>query len=132
MYSSTVRTASAPWMAPFIAEPSRVTSSARSLIQAGKYSARAGSPPRRYVAAPSSANPLLSMDIRALLLLVSCRRDPVATLRSILDRGIGEATIANLLDDCAAGLPNIDTVMLNGKTIPEVDAGYVTPTPIDT
>ena len=41
------------------------------------------------------------------------------------------ATIANLVDDTAAGLPNIDTVTLSGKTIPEVDAGYVTPTPID-
>ena len=42
------------------------------------------------------------------------------------------ATIANLVDDGAAGLPDIDTVTLNGKTIPEVDAGYVPPTPIDT
>ena len=42
------------------------------------------------------------------------------------------ATIANLQDDAAAGLPNIDTVTLNGKTIPEVDAGYVAPTPLDT
>ena len=41
------------------------------------------------------------------------------------------ATIANLQDDAAAGLPNIDTVTLNGKTIPEVDAGYVPPTPLD-
>jgi predicted secreted acid phosphatase len=41
------------------------------------------------------------------------------------------ATIANLQDDVAAGLPNIDTVTLNGKTIPEVDAGYVPPTPLD-
>jgi predicted secreted acid phosphatase len=41
------------------------------------------------------------------------------------------ATIANLQNDSAAGLPNIDTVTLNGKTIPEVDAGYVAPTPID-
>ena len=41
------------------------------------------------------------------------------------------ATIANLVDDTAAGLPNIDEVTLNGHTIPEVDAGYVLPTPID-
>ena len=41
------------------------------------------------------------------------------------------ATIANLVDDAAAGLPNIDTVTLSGKTIPEVDAGYVMPTPIN-
>jgi predicted secreted acid phosphatase len=42
------------------------------------------------------------------------------------------ATIANLVNDTAAGLPNIDTVTLNGQTIPEVDAGYVLPTPLDT
>jgi predicted secreted acid phosphatase len=42
------------------------------------------------------------------------------------------ATIANLVNDSAAGLPNIDTVTLNGQTIAEVDAGYVMPTPIDT
>jgi hypothetical protein len=42
------------------------------------------------------------------------------------------ATIANLVNDTAAGLPNIDNVTLNGQTIPEVDAGYVMPTPIDT
>ena len=42
------------------------------------------------------------------------------------------ATIANLVNDAAAGLPNIDNVILSGQTIPEVDAGYVMPTPIDT
>jgi predicted secreted acid phosphatase len=42
------------------------------------------------------------------------------------------ATIANLQNDTAAGLPNINTVTLNGQTIPEVDAGYVPPTPINT
>ncbi len=41
------------------------------------------------------------------------------------------ATIANLQNDAAAGLPDIDEVTLNGHTIPEVDAGYVAPTPID-
>jgi predicted secreted acid phosphatase len=41
------------------------------------------------------------------------------------------ATIANLVNDAAAGLPNIDTVPLSGKTVPEIDAGYVSPTPID-
>ena len=41
------------------------------------------------------------------------------------------ATIANLQDDTAAGFQNIDTVTLNGKTIPEVDAGYPAPTPLD-
>ena len=34
------------------------------------------------------------------------------------------ATIANLVNDTAAGLPDIATVTLNGKTIPEVDADY--------
>ena len=43
-----------------------------------------------------------------------------------------QATVANLQDDAAAGLPPIDQVTLNGKTIPEADAGYVPPTPIDT
>ena len=42
------------------------------------------------------------------------------------------ATIANLVNDSAAGLPDIDEVTLNGHTIPEVDAGYPLPTPIDT
>ena len=41
------------------------------------------------------------------------------------------ATIANLQSDSAAGLPNIDTVTISGKTVPEVDAGYQAPTPID-
>ena len=42
------------------------------------------------------------------------------------------ATIANLVNDTAAGLPNLDTVTISGQTIPEVDANYVAPTPIDT
>jgi len=41
------------------------------------------------------------------------------------------ATIANLVNDTAAGLPNLDTVTISGQTIPEVDANYVAPTPID-
>jgi predicted secreted acid phosphatase len=41
------------------------------------------------------------------------------------------ATIANLQNDSAAGLPDINEVTLNGHTIPEVDAGYVAPTAID-
>jgi predicted secreted acid phosphatase len=41
-------------------------------------------------------------------------------------------TIANLVNDTAAGFSNIDTVTLNGKTVPEIDAGYPMPTPIDT
>jgi predicted secreted acid phosphatase len=40
------------------------------------------------------------------------------------------ATIANLQNDAAAGLPNLDTVTISGQTIPEVDANYVAPTPI--
>jgi predicted secreted acid phosphatase len=43
-----------------------------------------------------------------------------------------QATIANLVNDSAAGLPNIDTVSLSGKTVPEIDAGYATATPINT
>ena len=42
------------------------------------------------------------------------------------------ATIANLLNDTAAGFSNIDTVTLSGKTVPEIDAGYPSPTPINT
>jgi len=43
-----------------------------------------------------------------------------------------QATVANLQNDTAAGLPPIDQVTLNGKTVPEADAGYVPPTAIDT
>jgi predicted secreted acid phosphatase len=43
-----------------------------------------------------------------------------------------QVTVANLQNDSAAGLPDIDQVTLNGKTIPEVDANYVAPTPLDT
>jgi predicted secreted acid phosphatase len=43
-----------------------------------------------------------------------------------------QATVANLQSDTAAGLPNLTTVTISGKTIPEVDAGYPAPTPIDT
>src|SRR3954452_22092707 len=42
------------------------------------------------------------------------------------------ATIANLVDDTTAGFQDIQTVPLNGKTVPEIDAGYPLPTPIDT
>jgi predicted secreted acid phosphatase len=42
------------------------------------------------------------------------------------------ATIANLQNDTAAGLPNLDTVTISGQTISEVDAGYVAPTPLNT
>jgi predicted secreted acid phosphatase len=39
------------------------------------------------------------------------------------------ATIANLVNDEAAGFADITTVTLSGKTVPEVDAGYPEPTP---
>jgi predicted secreted acid phosphatase len=42
------------------------------------------------------------------------------------------ATIANLVSDSAAGLPDLTTMTISGKTVPEIDAGYVMPTPIDT
>ena len=42
------------------------------------------------------------------------------------------ATIANLVNDTVAGFSNIDTVTLSGKTVPEIDAGYPLPTPLDT
>jgi predicted secreted acid phosphatase len=42
------------------------------------------------------------------------------------------ATIANLVSDTAAGFGDITTVTLSGRTVPEIDAGYPTPTPIDT
>lgn len=42
------------------------------------------------------------------------------------------ATIANLVDDQAAGLPNITTVSLSGQTVPEVDVEYPKPTALDT
>ena len=42
------------------------------------------------------------------------------------------ATIANLVNDATAGLPNIDVVTYNGHDVAEVDAGYVLPTPLDT
>jgi predicted secreted acid phosphatase len=43
-----------------------------------------------------------------------------------------QVTVANLVSDTAAGLPDLTSVTLNGKTIPEVDAGYPMPTPVDT
>ena len=42
-----------------------------------------------------------------------------------------QATIANLVSDTAAGLPDLPTVTISGKTIPEVDAGYPMPTQLD-
>jgi predicted secreted acid phosphatase len=41
------------------------------------------------------------------------------------------ATIANLQSDTAAGFSDITTVTLAGQTVPEIDAGYPAPTPID-
>ncbi len=43
-----------------------------------------------------------------------------------------QATIANLQSDTAAGLPDLTTVTISGKTVPEIDAGYQAPTPINT
>jgi len=43
-----------------------------------------------------------------------------------------QATIANLVSDTAAGLPDLTTVTISGKSVPEVDAGYQAPTPINT
>jgi predicted secreted acid phosphatase len=43
-----------------------------------------------------------------------------------------QATVANLQSDTAAGLPDLTTVTISGKTVPEIDAGYPAPTPIDT
>jgi predicted secreted acid phosphatase len=43
-----------------------------------------------------------------------------------------QATIANLINDTAAGYSEMPTVTISGKTISEVDANYQAPTPIDT
>jgi len=43
-----------------------------------------------------------------------------------------QVTVANLQSDTAAGLPDLTTVTISGKTVPEIDAGYQAPTPIDT
>jgi predicted secreted acid phosphatase len=43
-----------------------------------------------------------------------------------------QATVANLQNETAAGLTPLDTVTISGKTIPEVDANYQAPTPINT
>jgi len=42
-----------------------------------------------------------------------------------------QATVANLQSDTAAGFSDIPTVTLSGKTVPEIDAGYPAPTPIN-
>jgi predicted secreted acid phosphatase len=42
------------------------------------------------------------------------------------------ATVANLVNDAAAGLPDITTVTFSGATVPEIDAGYPPATPLDT
>jgi predicted secreted acid phosphatase len=41
-----------------------------------------------------------------------------------------QATIANLINDTAAGFSDLPTVTISGKTIPEVDANYQAPTPL--
>jgi predicted secreted acid phosphatase len=43
-----------------------------------------------------------------------------------------QATIANLVSDSAANYQDILTVQLSGATVPEIDAGFVAPTPVDT
>ena len=43
-----------------------------------------------------------------------------------------QATVANLVNDAAAALPDITSVTFSGGTIPEVDAGYPPATPLDT
>ncbi len=42
-----------------------------------------------------------------------------------------QATIANLVSDTVAGLPDITSVTYSGFTVPEVDAGYPMPTAVD-
>ena len=42
-----------------------------------------------------------------------------------------QATVANLQSDTAAGFSDIPTVTLSGKTVPEIDAGYPAPTPLN-
>jgi predicted secreted acid phosphatase len=42
-----------------------------------------------------------------------------------------QATIGNLVSDTAAGLPDLTTVTISGKTVPEIDAGYPMPTPLN-
>ena len=42
-----------------------------------------------------------------------------------------QATIANLINDTAAGFSDLPIVTISGKTIPEVDANYQAPTPIN-
>jgi HAD superfamily, subfamily IIIB (Acid phosphatase) len=42
------------------------------------------------------------------------------------------ATIANLVNDTSAGFPDITSVPYSGATVPEIDAGYVMPTPVNT
>jgi predicted secreted acid phosphatase len=43
-----------------------------------------------------------------------------------------QATMANLVSDTAAGFTDITTVTYSGRTVPEIDAGYPTPTAINT
>jgi predicted secreted acid phosphatase len=43
-----------------------------------------------------------------------------------------QVTIANLINDTAAGFSEMPSVTISGKTIPEVDANYQAPTPITT
>jgi predicted secreted acid phosphatase len=66
--------------------------------------------------------------------LVSRAQDLGYAIFWITGRGDSQhaATIANLLNDSAAGFSDIDNVTLSGKTVPEIDAEYAAPTAIDT
>jgi predicted secreted acid phosphatase len=69
-----------------------------------------------------------------MLDLANQARDEGYAIFWITGRGDSQhaATIANLVSDTAAGFSDIATVTLSGKTVPEIDAGYPTATPIDT
>jgi predicted secreted acid phosphatase len=68
-----------------------------------------------------------------MLALANQAQDEGYAIFWITGRGDSQhnATVANLQNDSAGGYQDIDTVTLNGKTIPEVDANYPAPTPID-
>src|SRR5512133_3348090 len=65
--------------------------------------------------------------------LVNQAKDDGYAIFFLTGRGDSQhaATIANLINDTAAGFSDLPTVTISGKTIPEVDANYQAPTPID-
>jgi hypothetical protein len=69
-----------------------------------------------------------------MLDLVSKAHDLGYAIFWITGRGDAQhqATVANLQDDVTAGFSDITSVTLSGKTVPEIDAGYPAPTPINT